>query len=300
MSPRRARAKPATPETRRRRLRRRLLLWTAPLWLAAVGYGWRLVGVPGTVAVARSAYDDGQFGVAATDYTALQHFPPVETWKAHFDAGTAEVRNEDVWGAYDDLKAALTMAPEDAACMVQTNLAIATEAAGDDAVDYAADDLAEATDVRAALAAREAGEPYDEAVLDPDGTGVEPDPDDLEDSSRSSSDFAATLYADATELRGRTGCEQQSDAAASANADAQDRLDSKEQSAAAAAADPSDTPPPPTQAPSGSPEEQEAARRSALAERNAEAANGREQELQEQASGDGAGDGDGTGSSQRW
>ncbi|RYV52819.1 hypothetical protein [Pengzhenrongella frigida] len=288
-----------TPDALRRRRRRRLLLMTSPLWGAALVLGLRLITAPATISAARAEYDDGQFQLAAPHYARLQGFPPVERWKAYFDAGTAYHRSEQSWSALDDLGRALELAPDDALCMVQTNLALANEAAGDSVVEGAERRLAEAAEVRVALAARDAGEPYDEEVLDPYGDGTEQDPDEIEDGARSDFEFAGLLYSDATDLRALPGCESQSSAAAAASDEARGRLDEKEQEATAAA-DPEDqlgTEP----APTGSPAELAAARQADLAERNAEAANGREQTLQEGADEDGEGDGDrGGGSSQNW
>ncbi|QTE28118.1 tetratricopeptide repeat protein [Pengzhenrongella sicca] len=289
---------PRTPDALRRRRRRRLLLATAPLWGTALVFGLRLITAPATVSAAGAEYDAGEYRLAAPHYARLHGFPPVERWKAYFDSGTAYYLSEQNWSALDDLERALELAPDDALCMVQTNLALANEAAGDDVVASADRRVLEAAEVRVALAARDAGEPYDDEVLDPYGDGTERDPDELEDWARSDFDFAADLYSDATDLRALPGCESQSSAASSASDAAQGRLDEKEQEAAAAAVDPDDQPEP-EPAPTGTPEELEAARQADLAERNAEAANGREQELQEEADEDGDGEGGG-GSSQNW
>jgi len=295
------RTSPPSPDTLRRRRRRRLLLTTTPLWGTALVFGLGFLTAPATISAARVQYDDGQFQLAAPHYARLQDFPPVERWKAYFDSGTAYYRSEQNWSALDDLERALELAPDEALCMVQTNLALANEAAGDGVVESSERKLAEAAQVRVALAARDAGEPFEEDVLDPYGDGTEQDPDELEERARSDSEFAALLYSDATDLRALPGCESQSAVAAAASDEAQDRLDEKEQEADAAATDPEDQPEP-EPAPTGSPAELEAQRQADLAERNAGAANGREQELQKEADGDGEGDGDGDGggSSQNW
>jgi tetratricopeptide (TPR) repeat protein len=288
-----SRRRARTPDALRRRRRRRLLLATTPVWIAAIVLGLRLLTVPATTTAARAEYDAGEFRLAAPHYALLQGFPPVERWKAYFDSGTAYYRSEQNWEALDDLGRALELAPDEALCQVQTNLAIVNETAGDDVVEGAERRLVEAADVRVALAARDAGEPYDEEVLDPYDEGTERDPDELEDSARGDFEFASFLYSDATDLRALPGCENQSSSAAAESDEAQDRLDEKEPAAAAAGADPEDQAEP-EPAPTGSPAELEAARQADLAERNAEAANGREQELQSETDQDGEGSGGGS------
>ena len=118
--------------------------------------------------------------------------------------------------------------------MIQTNLSLAYEIQGDGDMAYADDKAAELALVEEAIAARDAGLPYDEEILDPYGDGSEePDPEELRQDVQDWYEYAEQEYATAEQIRGWPDCgeseqtpeqEQQDEAA-------QQRLQDKQQQA---------------------------------------------------------------------
>ena len=130
------------------RRRRRLLAWSAPVVLLLLLVGSLLVGVSLASALARSAYDAGDHAVAAARYDRLKPLTPVvvEPWKAWFNTGTATLRAGEAFAATEELRGALARVPAgttgaDGApdpttpeCRVRTNLTLAIETMGDEAL----------------------------------------------------------------------------------------------------------------------------------------------------------------------
>ncbi|MBD5785814.1 hypothetical protein IF650_06430 [Cellulosimicrobium terreum] len=208
-------ARYGTAAIRRARLRRRTwwLLGTAPLVLALVVVGLRLTFLAPTAAGARDDYDAGDAVGARTTYDAQKILNLVDPWKAHYNAGTAGAQTEDAWELYDAISSLSTAydlangeSPE-VRCQIQTNLSVAYELSGDDSASYADAQALELEAVEEAVAARDAGEDYDELVLDPDGDGTDVDVDELRDTMNSYYQYAQRDYATAEQVRGWPDCE---------------------------------------------------------------------------------------------
>ena len=136
-----------------RRLRRRLLAWSALPVLAFLVVGSLLLGTWLGNLLGTREYDALRFPEAARQYEAQQRWTGfAEQWKAYFNRGTAMYRAEEHFLAVEDLRVALervpeagplpggpegSKAPQSPECRVRTNLSLAIEAMGDVA---AADD----------------------------------------------------------------------------------------------------------------------------------------------------------------
>lgn len=295
------------------RLRRRtwMLLVAVPLAVAATVLGVRLATLGPLAAGAAADYEAGRFPDAAGTYEELTSVNVVERWKAPFDAGTARAADAAAGGssaaydAVDHLHAAYDLAegePPEVRCLVQTNLAIAYEVLGDSdrarAEQYAADLAA----LEEALAAREAGEPFDAEAIDPYGDGVELDPLEVEADVQAWYEYATESYRYGRSVRGWGDCGQADRSAEEQTKDeqAQQRLTEKADAAEAAQPDHADDPEP-TPEPS-SDAGAEAARQEQLQQQNQEAAETAEQEQQEDRDtwGDEGDDDGGAGPTKNW
>ena len=135
------------------RLRRRRLLlgWSAPVVLAAIVAGCLLLGTAFGNLLGRQDYEAVRYPQAAAQFQAQQRWTGfAEPWKAWFNSGTAEYRAEQYFRATEDLRVALvavpvaepldgapaeTKDPQAPECRVRTNLSLAIEAMGDEAVE---------------------------------------------------------------------------------------------------------------------------------------------------------------------
>lgn len=130
-----------------RRRRRRLLGWSAPVVLVALLAAALLLGVTFGNAVARRDVESGAPTAAAERFDRHKRWTPVvvEPWKAWYNAGTATLLAGEAFRASADLRGALervpsapaqdsgALDPASAECTVRTNLSLAFEALGDDA-----------------------------------------------------------------------------------------------------------------------------------------------------------------------
>ncbi|SDM27857.1 tetratricopeptide repeat protein [Actinomyces ruminicola] len=109
-----------SPHHRRARLarRRRLLAWQGiPAAVVAVGAVWMLV-VSGLTFAANHAAVAGDYATAVGRYRAVARVNPwLEQWRVHYNLGTAQLLDDQLDAAVDQLEAALQTAP--AAGMVQ-------------------------------------------------------------------------------------------------------------------------------------------------------------------------------------
>ncbi|MCF4120286.1 hypothetical protein L1785_04765 [Antribacter sp. KLBMP9083] len=285
--------------TKRRQTRTLLLVVAVPLAVTALVFGVRLTTLAPITAGAREDYDAGRFEAAAEKYEGLENVNVVQPWKAHFDAGTARAADVAAGGssspydAVDTLHEAYRLAegetPE-VRCLIQTNLALAYELMGDDESARAAEHAAELAALEEALAAREAGEPYDEEAIDPYGdSGDELDPDELRDEVQTWYEYAEGSYRHAENVQAWPDCGQA------------DRSSSEEQSAeeaeqrVAGKADAAEQSQPDHEEPAPSPEptapdQAEAERQQQLEESNQQAAETADQEQQEDRDTWGSGD----------
>jgi len=124
-------------EQYRRRLRRRLFLWSAPVVLVVLLVALKLLSLPLFAALTQHAYDDRAFERAASLSEPLGVANLVEPWVHHFDRGTAYARVGVLDVARAEFVTALDLAPEGdetISCVVRTDLVLVIEAQGDAAL----------------------------------------------------------------------------------------------------------------------------------------------------------------------
>lgn len=260
-----------TPLERRRRVRRRWLVWaTLPVWLGVFVLGLHLALMNVVAATARGQYADGQIGSAVVGFTWLKSTDPVERWKAPFDLGTTFTKGEDPLLGTFYLADALEIAPEDpeTQCMVLINYAIALEMMGDQ-------ELADAQ-TRAEWAAEaqgyvDAGEAYPPGVPWGDLT-----PEEIRAEGREFAAWAQRDYDAATEARASCEPEGQSEEEQQQNSDSQERLEDKQQQAQDSEEQQQEEPQ------DGSEQAEEEKRQQELQERNEEAQAEAEHQRQEE------------------
>jgi len=125
-----------------RRKRKRLLLWSAPLMLIALLVALKLLSAVALNMAGTSAYQHANHNTAADRFASLEFFNVVEPWKAHFNQGTAIYAGGDFFGAKEELVVALDLVPRSPQgeppgkeeCDVRTNLSLAYEGMGDEAM----------------------------------------------------------------------------------------------------------------------------------------------------------------------
>jgi len=121
----------------RRRLRRRLFLWSAPVVLVVLLVALKLLSLPLFAALTQHAYDDRAYERAASLSEPLGVANLVEPWVHHFDRGTAYAQVGVLDVARDEFLAALDVAPEGdetVSCVIRTDLVLVIEAQGDAAL----------------------------------------------------------------------------------------------------------------------------------------------------------------------
>ncbi|MDF2846495.1 MAG: hypothetical protein K0R97_477 [Oerskovia sp.] len=319
-APRPGTLSPQGAAMRTRRLRRRalLLLLPLPLLLAALVLGAKLVSLPVVASYASGRYDAGDYTDAAASFGLQKTMNLVDPWKAWFNTGTAAHRAGDDTAAISDLHRAYELAEDEepmVRCRIQVNLSISYETSGDYETTMGEDLLSQKAALEHALAARDAGEDYDEFVIDPYGTGEELVPQDLQDDASQWFAFAERSFATAEQVRGWPGCEEQTPEEKEQNEASVQRLQDKQQRAKdAQPQEPQDpqggsqgeAPPPETgQSDQSEQERAEAERQEKLQQQNSEARDDEDQsrqEYQEYFGGEDPtdGSGDGGGSSKNW
>jgi hypothetical protein len=125
-----------TVEQYRKRLRRRLLLWSAPVVLVVLLVALKLLSLPTFAALTQWSYGDEQFERSASLSEPLGVANVVEPWVHHFDRGTAYAQIGVLDVARQEFVTALDLAPEDAtiSCVIRVNLVLTIEAQGDAAL----------------------------------------------------------------------------------------------------------------------------------------------------------------------
>ncbi len=132
--------------------RKRLLLWSAPLMLIALVVAIKLLSAVAVNMAGQSAYQNANHQTAADRFGLLADYANViEPWKAHFNEGTAIYAGGDFFNASTNLEVALDLVPKapqgeppgPEECDVRTNLSLAYEGLGDEAM--LASDFAMAT-----------------------------------------------------------------------------------------------------------------------------------------------------------
>jgi hypothetical protein len=188
----------------RRRTRRRILAWSAPLLVASLVTGTKLVAMSGAADVARTALLAGQGDTAERAAATLALANVVETYKAPFAAGTVAASSATTVDQLHEaellLREALRLAPAGDDCPVRLNLALVLEAIGDarsDSPERAAATYAAAHEVAAAAPAGCVDEP---SRADASGT-------DDGDDDRTAADELAEV-AERTDGKSRSAAEQ--------------------------------------------------------------------------------------------
>ncbi len=305
---------------RTRRLRRRalLLLLPLPLLVAVLVLGAKLVSLPVVASSASGRYDAGDYTDAAASFGLQKTMNLVDPWKAWFNTGTAAHSAGDDTAAIADLHRAYDLAEGEqpmVRCQVQVNLSISYETSGDHETSTGEDLLAQKAALEQALAARAAGEDYDQYVIDPYGTGEELAPQDLQDEATQWFSFAERSFATAEQVRGWPGCEEQPPEEKEQNEASVQRLQDKQQRAKDAqpqapqdpqgGAQGEEVPPETDRTDQSEQERAEAERQERLQQQNSEARDDEDQsrqEYQEYFGGEdpAGGSGDGGGSSKNW
>ncbi|PFG21065.1 hypothetical protein [Serinibacter salmoneus] len=138
----------ALASTRRRR--RRLLWWSAPVVaVAVIVAGWLVIASTLTLFGVR-AYEGQDYPGAVRDFTTTESMNVSDSWKPAFNAGTARYAAGAFATAATDLERALALVPRAAEgeergwpeCAVATNLALAQEGLGDEALAAQDPDMA--------------------------------------------------------------------------------------------------------------------------------------------------------------
>ncbi|WP_277207448.1 hypothetical protein [Isoptericola croceus] len=269
------------PATKQRPARRRKWLWApagvvVPILLAV---GLQLTFAPSVSSWGRQDYLDGDLSTAVDRFRAQAEGVVPQQWKADYNLGTAlaaQAGDEDrEWLAYeasgflkDAYAGAVDESPE-VRCAIVTNWASALEISGDAEMAMADGYAEQSEEVAEEIAKRDAGEPYDEEVIDPYGEyGDELDPTELRERADLYYSFAENDFQRAQEVRALPDCAESSqsqDATA-----AQERAAEKEEQAHGAQTENQNAPEP--QPEPATPEEAEAQRQEALGERNEQAA----------------------------
>ncbi|MGE2717177.1 hypothetical protein ACQI4L_24235 [Mycolicibacterium litorale] len=121
------------PMPSRLRMRRRLLIWSAPLTLVAVLVAVKLLSVVFAGNAAVRDYADRDADALATDAAVLEVANIVEPAKAPFVAGTAAVLERRLDEADALFAEALARTPAEESCPVRVNLALVRERRADEA-----------------------------------------------------------------------------------------------------------------------------------------------------------------------
>jgi len=121
----------------RRRLRRRMFLWSAPVVLVVLLVALKLLSLPLFAGLTQHAYDARAYERAASLTAPLGVANVVEPWVHHFDRGTAWARVGVLDVARQEFVTALDLAPEGdetISCVIRTDLVLVIEAQGDAAL----------------------------------------------------------------------------------------------------------------------------------------------------------------------
>lgn len=157
----------------RRRLRRRLWAWSAPVVLVVLLVAAKLLSLPLFAALTQWAYAEREYELAADLAAPLGVANVVEPWVHHFDRGTAYAQVGVLEVARQEFTTALDLAPDDdrVSCVIRVDLVLTIEAQGDAAV----------TDLRFADAqalyeqGRQVVDEAPEGCFEPPGSPEEPD-----------------------------------------------------------------------------------------------------------------------------
>lgn len=198
--------------------RRRMLLWSLPVILVALVVTWKALSVPIIANSAQAKYAESDFAGAQSSYHVLQTWNVAETWKVHFNEGTAQLADNQIDAAIATLFTAQGLAPAPPAdmsslpdgelapmCAIQVNLAIAHELKADETHAVADGHVDRMKREQIALDALGPDAPTD---------GTAPDPEAFKDLAIATYLEAESLYREANAIRVRNGCPDDAEAAA--------------------------------------------------------------------------------------
>ncbi|ALV45584.1 hypothetical protein MB46_08855 [Arthrobacter alpinus] len=131
MSVKAAAASTLTPQDRRLRRRRRLVLTSAPVVLVALVVAVKLLTLPISAGQATTAYAAGQADGTVRAGQAMGVLNLVERYKAHFALGDGHVLHGDFDAARTEFARALDLVPQGESCKVRVNLVLSMEKLGD-------------------------------------------------------------------------------------------------------------------------------------------------------------------------
>ena len=259
------------------RRRRLMLLWSAPVVLAAFLVAAKLLSAVLLNIAGTSAYEKQNYVTAADRFASLGFFNVVEPWKAPYNEGTAVYATGDFFTAKEHLDVALGLVPTapegeprgEEECMVRTNYSLALEGLGDEAMN--ASDFAMASDY------------YDQAQTmladcgEAGGNGGE-QAQDAEERQQQSQEESQQQQEQQEQGGGEDDSEDQGDESASPS-----EGESGGESASPSEGESGDESASPSEGESGDPRQDE------LEERNREAQESREAEEQQSGGGDGSG-----------
>ncbi len=119
----------------RRRLRRRLMLWSIPFALVLLLVSAKLISQHAIAQTALAQYAQQEYEGALNTSGQLKFLNVVEPWKPFYNMGTSYLRLDALTEAQDELRAALELATPPEQCPIRANLAIAIEREGDLALE---------------------------------------------------------------------------------------------------------------------------------------------------------------------
>lgn len=160
----------------RRKLRNQLIWGSAPVWLVVAVLAIKMITINVIESGAQEHMDRGEYAEAVAQYERLRTWNIFQPHLTYVNAGIAAMHGE-LWDrAVENLTSALRHARGDLYCEVQD---MRYTALREYAWDLEDDGDAAVTNLRrleAALAARASGQSYNSDDLDPDGDGIEDDP----------------------------------------------------------------------------------------------------------------------------
>jgi len=120
---------------RRRRLRRRLMLWSLPFSIALLLVSAKLISQHAIAQTALSQYSQAEYEGSLNTSGQLKFANVVEPWKPFYNMGTNYLRLDALAEAQEQFHSALDLASPSEQCPIRANLAIAIEREGDVALE---------------------------------------------------------------------------------------------------------------------------------------------------------------------
>lgn len=162
-------------EGRRKRLRKKLLLYSLPIVVLVLPMALKLTSLSFVTAVASSQYDTEKFDESSRTFKGLLWLNVIESYKAHYNYGSSLVMAKQYEKAQAALERALLGAPVEYECFVRLNLVYAYKLPADQAMEQK--DYEQAIilydKVKAVVDARDCGITYQDGQAKADGASEE-------------------------------------------------------------------------------------------------------------------------------